>query len=67
MLHAINEIKQRYKFEKNYDHIATKNENDRANDVIKLTQVQKFLLAVRDVEIIYGVSIEKSMTNNVRG
>lgn len=46
LLHAVDQIKQTYKWELNYDKIAESVDNERSKQITKLTQVQKFLLAI---------------------
>lgn len=58
---AVAEIKLKFKWKLNYDEIS-KCESNRAEKIAKLTQVQKFLLAVRDVERLNNVPLELSLT-----
>lgn len=64
--HAVHEIKQKYKWEMNYDFLADTNDDQRVIAIAKLTQVQKFFLAIRDIErekkVPYDLSMVKSST-----
>lgn len=60
--HAVIEIKNKYKWKLNYDEIAKIDENNRAKTIVKLIQVQTFLLAIRDIEVLRKIPIEASIT-----
>lgn len=61
LLHAVNEIKAKYKWKINYDEIAESSEDERIQKVVKLTQIQRFFLALRDIEKLHGIPYERSM------
>lgn len=63
-IHAIGEIKTKYKWKLNYEEMAKTNDMERSVALTKITQVQKFLLAIRDVEIIHEVPFESSVIQN---
>lgn len=50
LLHAVKEIKQKYKWELDYEYMSKADDVERAVGLAKLTQVQKFFLAIRDIE-----------------
>lgn len=64
LLHAVREIKSRYKWNVDYDKIVNSDDRERARALLKLTQNQKFTLALRDIEhlnnIPYGQSVIQS-------
>lgn len=61
LLHVVNELKAKYKWKIDYDEISESNENDRIQKVVKLTQIQKFFLALREIEKLHKVPYEKSV------
>lgn len=58
---AINEIKSKFKWSLDYDYLSATQDIQRSIAIIKLTQVQKFFLAVRDMERLCGVPNDVSM------
>lgn len=60
---AVNEIKSKFKWFLDYEYLSATQDIQRSIAIIKLTQVQKFLLAVRDMERFYGVPNNLSMIN----
>lgn len=61
---AVNEIKSKFKWSLNYEKISETQDIQRTIAIIKLTQVQKFLLAVRDMERMKGVPYSLSMVRD---
>lgn len=61
LLHAVREIKKRYKWNIDYDKIAKSGDTKRAQALLKLTQNQKFLLALRDIEHLNNIPYEQSV------
>lgn len=62
LLHAVRDIKKRYKWDIDYDKIAkTDDDTERAVALLKLTQNQKFLLAIRDIEHLNNIPYERSI------
>lgn len=59
----LKQLKVKFKWNIDYEKIAELNNDDRAYKIIKLTQVQKFFLAIRDVERIHGIEYSQSMIN----
>lgn len=57
---VVKEIKDKFKWKLDYEKIA--NENHRAQELCNLTQVQQFLLAIRDIERLKKVPLEHSLT-----
>lgn len=64
LFHAIEEIKAKYNWNLNYEVLSKSKDVERAIVLVKLTQVQKFLLAVRDMECLKKIPYNLSM---VRG
>lgn len=62
--HAVREIKERFKWDLDYEQISKTEESDRFVAIFKLTQAQKFLLSVRDIEHIQKVPLISSMIQN---
>lgn len=60
--HAVKDIKNKNKWKLNYDDLSKSDDSNRASKIVKLTQVQKFLLAIRDIEVLRKVPIELSLT-----
>lgn len=63
LFHALNEIKEKYKWKIDYDKILCSSDLQRATSISKLTLVQKFLLSLREVEKIHHIPISSSMLN----
>lgn len=61
---AVREIKEKFKWKLNYDKIAESGDNERSKQIVKLTQAQKFLLAIRDIEKLHNIPYELSLTKN---
>lgn len=61
---AVSEIKRRFKWEKNYDKIAESSDSQRAHELVKLTQIQQFLLGIREVEKLHNIPYEHSITKS---
>lgn len=61
LLNAIKEIKLKFKWSLDYEKLSDTQDIQRTVSLIKLTQVQRFLLAVRDMERIQGIPYELSM------
>lgn len=57
----LKQLKGKYKWNLDYDYIAASSDDDRDRKVNKLTQVQKFFLALREVERIYNIPDSRSM------
>lgn len=64
LLHAVREIKEKYNWNLNYDKITKTEETERVLALSKLTQVQTFLLSIRDVEHIQKVPYDRSLIQN---
>lgn len=58
---TIGEIKKKYKWVKDYDRIAESSDLQRAQEIAKLTQIQKFLLALREIEKLHKIPLDRSM------
>lgn len=62
--HTVAKIKQKYKWKLNYDKIAETVDSERSKQIVSLTQIQKFLLALRDIERLHKVPYELSITKS---
>lgn len=58
---TIGEIKKKYKWVKDYDRIAESSDLQRAQELAKLTQIQKFILALREIEKLHKIPLDRSM------
>lgn len=61
LINAIREIKSKFKWYLDYEKISATQDIQRTISIIKLTQVQQFLLALRDMERLQGVPYDLSM------
>lgn len=62
--HAVKEIKQKFKWMLDYEQLTSTNEEDRILALAKLTQAQKFLLSIRDMERIQNIPYDLSVILN---
>lgn len=66
LFHTINDIKKKNRWDLDYESLTKTSDLERASALVNLTQVQKFLLALRDVECLqkipYNHSIIKTQT-----
>lgn len=65
LFHTIDEIKKKYNWELDYEKLSNTEDVERALVLQKLTQVQKYLLAVRDVERLRQIPFDLSMLQSV--
>lgn len=63
-MEAIKEIKLKFKWSLDYENLSDTQDILRTVALIKLTQVQRFLLAVRDMERMQGIPYELSMVKD---
>lgn len=61
LFHAVKEIKTKYRWDLDYERLSQTNELERSIALAKLTQVQTFLLAVRDMERVRGIPFDLSV------
>lgn len=61
LINAIREIKSKFKWSLDYEKMSETQDIQRTIAIIKLTQVQKFLLALRDMERLQGVPYSLSI------
>lgn len=61
LLHTIKDIKRKYNWDLDYETLAKTDDLERTIAIQKLTLVQKFLLAVRDIENLQQIPYELSM------
>lgn len=62
---VVKDIQSKNNWRKDYDKISESTDIERAYELLKFIQIQKFLLAVRDVEKLKNIPYEQSMTNNL--
>lgn len=61
IFHAVDEIKKKYNWRLDFELLSKTDGTERAIALLKLTQVQKFLLALRDIENLRQVPYELSI------
>lgn len=61
LFHAVQEIKNKFKWNLDYESLSKTDDVERAIALQKLTQVQKFLLALREIELIRKIPLKQSM------
>lgn len=64
LFYAVQEIKNKYKWQIDYEKLAETNDLERAKALLKLTQTQKFMLALRDIERLHEVPYDLSVTRS---
>lgn len=61
LLHSVREIKQKFKWNLDYEQLSKTGEKDRICALSKLTQVLKFFLSIRDIEQTQNIPYEHSI------
>lgn len=64
LFESVKEIKSKFKWELDYERISQTQDEERAKALVKLTQAQKFLVSVRDMERIQKIPYEISLTRS---
>lgn len=62
LFHVVAEVKKRFKWKLNYEEIASTKDIERSIKIANLTQVQKLLVALRDIERLHSIPYERSIT-----